>query len=415
LLPVVQSHGYQIEIEDLRTPRDFNFDAVDEEYLSHLTWPEGHRAEGQPIKLRDYQVSLINDCLNNLQGLSIAPTAGGKTIVSAVLSMKAEKYGRSIVIVPNVNLVQQTEEDYRNLGLDVGVLYGNRKEYDRTHTICTWQSLSILDKKNKDHLDDDQLDIFLDGLVCVMTDECHQVKDANVVHTLLTTTFANIPIRWGLTGTLPEEEYKQYSLISAIGPVIGVLTARELQEAGHIANCDITIYQTQEVEKHGNYQAELKFLVTDEKRLNWLVSKINDISKTGNTVILVDRIPTGQALEALIPGSIFVSGSMKADKRREHYKEINIEENRVLIATYGCLSTGISINRIFNLVLLEAGKSFTRVIQSIGRGLRKADDKDHVRISDISSVCKFSKRHMLKRKDFYKKAKYPFKIEKVIY
>ena len=104
--------------------------------------------------------------------MTIAPTSAGKTIITSSLSRIAEKYGRTIVIVPNKNLVGQTEEDYRNIGLDVGVLFGDRKEYTRTHTICTWQSLNVLDKKSKDALDDDQLAVFMDGLVAVICDEC---------------------------------------------------------------------------------------------------------------------------------------------------------------------------------------------------------------------------------------------------
>ena len=134
VLPIVQERGYDVEIRDQRTVHDFDFAPVDENYLSHLNWPAGHRFAGQPIVLRDYQVQAINECLGNLQGISVAPTSAGKTIITASLSRLAEQHGRTIVIVPNKNLVQQTEEDYRNIGLDVGVLFGDRKEYDRTHT-----------------------------------------------------------------------------------------------------------------------------------------------------------------------------------------------------------------------------------------------------------------------------------------
>lgn len=337
------------------------------------------------------------------------------TIITSTLSLLAQKYGRTIVIVPNKNLVQQTEEDYRNIGLDVGVLYGDRKEYDRTHTICTWQSLMILDKKSKDHLDDDQLTIFLDNLVAVICDEVHSVKNMNVLHNLLTTTFANIPIRWGLTGTVPEEEYNQVSLFSAIGPMIGKLSAKELQDQGHLAKCHVNILQTQDAAIYNDYQSELKFLVTDKNRLTWMANKIKDISLTGNTLVLIDRIETGEILSELISNSTFISGQMKSTKRKEHYKEINLADNAIMIATYGTTSTGISINRIFNLVLVEPGKSFVRVIQSIGRGLRKADDKEEVEIYDISSKCKFSNRHLLKRKKFFADVEYPFTVTKVSY
>jgi hypothetical protein len=337
------------------------------------------------------------------------------TIITATLSKVVERYGRSIIIVPSKNLVQQTEEDYRNIGLDVGVLYGDRKEYDKTHTICTWQSLNVLDKKSKDALDDGQRAVFLDRLVAVICDEVHMVKNANVLHTLLTTTFADIPIRWGLTGTIPEEEYNQVSLYSAIGPLIGSLTARELQEQGHLAQCNINILQTQETVSYKDYQSELKHLVTDSVRLKWLSDEIKRISSSGNTLVLIDRIETGEILHNLIPESTFISGKMKATKRKEHYKEINLENNAIMIATYGTTSTGISINRIFNLILVEPGKSFVRVIQSIGRGLRKADDKDAVEIFDVASKCKFSNRHLIKRKKFYESVQYPYNVRKITY
>ena len=87
----------------------------------------------------------------------------------------------------------------------------------------------------------------------------------------------------------------------------------------------------------------------------------------------------------------------------------------IIIATYGVASVGINIPRIFNLVLIEPGKSFVRVIQSIGRGIRKAEDKDNVQIWDITSSCKFAKRHLGQRKKFYKEANYPYNIEKINY
>ena len=415
ILPVLVDSGYEFELTDNRSTHTFEFDQIDENFLSDISWPTGHRMAGEPIILRDYQVQAINECLNNLQGISIAPTSAGKTIITASLSKLAEKYGRTIVIVPNKNLVQQTEEDYRNIGLDVGVLYGDRKEYDRTHTICTWQSLNVLDKKHKDALDEEQLTVFLDGLIAVICDEVHSVKNMNILHGLLTNTFGNIPIRWGLTGTIPEEEYNQVSLYSAIGPIVGQLSARELQEQGHLAMCHVNILQTQESVVYGNYQEELKYLVTNKERVAWLAQQIAEIAKTGNTLVLIDRIETGELLNTLLPDATFISGQMKSTKRKEHYKEINLADNAIMIATYGTTSTGISINRIFNLVLLEPGRSFVRVLQSIGRGLRKADDKDAVNIYDITSKCKFSNRHLLKRKKFYSDVQYPFTQQKINY
>lgn len=415
MLPILTEANYDIEIDDQRADYSFDLQPIDENYLSNINWPAGHRAEGTPIILRDYQVQLINECLLNPQGIVISPTASGKTIVTASLSKIVENYGRTIVIVPNKNLVLQTEEDYINIGLDVGVLFGDRKEYTHKHTICTWQSLMVLDKKDKEALDDEQLDIFMKDLVAVICDEVHGVKNLNVLHKLLTTTFANIPIRWGMTGTIPEEEYNQLGLFSAIGPLIGTLNTKELQDAGHLAKCNVTVLQTQETKAYGDYQAELKFLVTDNDRLTWLAAEIQRISQTGNTLVLIDRIKTGEILQAMIPGCTFISGKMKATDRKDHYKEINLADNEIMLATYGTTSTGINIARIFNLILVESGKSFVRVIQSIGRGLRKSDDKDAVEIYDICSKMKYSTRHLAKRKKFYTTAQYPSVIKKISY
>ena len=120
-------------------------------------------------------------------------------------------------------------------------------------------------------------------------------------------------------------------------------------------------------------------------------------------------------LQVLIPDSIFVSGKMKSKDRKEEYKEVQEVDGKIIIATYGVASTGINIVRIFNLVLFEAGKSFVRVIQSIGRGIRVAPDKDFVNVYDVCSNSKFSKRHLSKRKKFYAEAEYPFEVKKVSY
>jgi ATP:corrinoid adenosyltransferase len=167
------------EVEDLRVTPKINFTPVTETYWADLgkVWPKGHQQVGQPIMLRDYQVDAVNTFLVNTQSLQEIATGAGKTITTATLSHLSEKYGRSIVIVPNKSLVEQTEEDFINVGLDVGVYYGDRKDLHKTHTICTWQSLNILDKKSKNHEQDIlTLAEFLDGVKTVIVDEVHMAK-----------------------------------------------------------------------------------------------------------------------------------------------------------------------------------------------------------------------------------------------
>jgi superfamily II DNA or RNA helicase len=141
---------------------------------------------------------------------------------------------------------------------------------------------------------------------------------------------------------------------------------------------------------------------------------INRVNETGNTLVLVDRTECGrQLVERLGDRAVFVSGATKTKNRQAEYDQVADATDKIIVATYGVAAVGINIPRIFNLVLVEPGKSFVRVIQSIGRGIRKAEDKDHVQIWDLTSTCKFAKRHLTKRKAFYKEANYPFSAEKL--
>ena len=415
ILPFIDSRDYDIELEDLRTySTTFKFAEVSEETFKHKNWPEGHTIAGQPVVLRDYQISIINEFLKNPQSLQEIATGAGKTLITAALSWSIESYGRSIVIVPNKSLVTQTEADYINLGLDVGVYFGDRKEYNKTHTICTWQSLNNMLKKTKAGEAEVEIGDFIEGVVCVMVDEVHMAK-ADALKTLLTGVFAKVPIRWGLTGTIPKAKFEAQSIYVSLGNVIGKLSASELQDQGVLARCHVNIMQLQDGKEFTNYQSELKHLLEDSERLDKIASLISGINDTGNTLILVDRVNAGKEIVSRLPGSVFVSGATNMVERKEEYDEVATSSNKIIVATYGVAAVGINIPRIFNLVLIEPGKSFVRVIQSIGRGIRKAEDKDHVQIYDITSSCKFAKRHLTQRKAFYKEANYPFDVEKLTY
>jgi hypothetical protein len=150
IMPILERFDYDVELDDQRDySNTFNFESVSETSFAHVKWPKGHPAVGQPIMMRDYQVEIINNFLANPQCIQEVATGAGKTIMTAALSNAVAPYGRSIVIVPNKSLVTQTEADYINIQQDVGVYFGDRKEYGRQHTICTWQSLNVLLKNTK--------------------------------------------------------------------------------------------------------------------------------------------------------------------------------------------------------------------------------------------------------------------------
>jgi len=413
IVPILEENNYTIDLDDQRQPWELKFEPVKEDSFSHVTWPKGHTMEGQPIVLRDHQVEVINNFINNPQCLQEVATAAGKTIITAALSKLIEPYGRSIIIVPNKSLVTQTEEDYINMGLDVGVYFGDRKEPGRTHTICTWQSLNILEKKRQ-NAEDDLIEEFKRDVVCVIVDEVHQAK-ADVLRRLLTNVYGYVPIRWGLTGTVPKADYEFKSLHVSLGDVINRVSAAELQAKGLLAKCQIEVLQLWDYVDYKNYREEQTHLVTKQERINYIGRMVEQMRQSGNTLVLVDRVKSGELLTEAIPDSVFVRGATKADKRKEHYDDVKTADDKVIVATYGVAAVGINLPRIFNLVLIEPGKSFVRVIQSIGRGIRKAQDKDFVQVWDLCSTAKFSKRHLTERKKFYREAQYPFTVTKVDY
>ena len=236
-LPLLEQKGWYVEVEDLRDPTQLNFSNITENYWKDqgVVWPKGHVAEGQPIVLRDYQLEVINNFLGNPQSLQEVATGAGKTIITATLSHLCEPYGRSLVIVPNKSLVVQTEEDYQNCGLDVGVYFGDRKELGHTHTICTWQSLNILSKKTKNHEAVTTFQEAMEDVKCIIVDEVHQAK-ADVLKQLLTQNFAHVPIRWGLTGTIPKEQFEFQGIKAGLGEVINHISAHDLQKKGVLAD-----------------------------------------------------------------------------------------------------------------------------------------------------------------------------------
>lgn len=407
ILPVIIEHNIDIEIIDKRSEYNFDFSTIDNTYLSDIKWYKGHRLEHQPIILADHQVNAINYYLNDLQSVQQLATSAGKTIITAALCRIVEQHGRTITIVPSKDLVKQTYADYVNIGLDVGVFYGNRKEVNHRHIITTWQSLVKL--RNGSSATDITWDEFIKDVIAVLVDEVHGTSKDNELKKLLCVHLPHIPIRWGMTGTIPKEDFKSYAILVGVGPLVNTVSAKHLQDIGHISNCHIQIIKTKENKKFVDYISEKNFILTDNKRLKWISDLIDTLKDEGPTLVLVEKIDTGVILSNNL-SCPFTSGSVNDKKRSLCYSELNVGDINKLIATYGIAAVGINIPGIRHLVLIECGKSLIRVMQSIGRGLRKTETKSFVQIWDISANTKYSTKHLSDRIKLYDEAQYKYDL-----
>jgi len=418
VLPIIEEALYEIEIEDHRREFNVTFNPIDENFLSDICWPAGHRLAGEPVILEEHQVRIVNALLSNQHALVEAATGAGKTAISAALARKVNNYGRILVVVPNIDLVEQTADVFNQMNVETGMFYGGVKELTKAATICTWQSINAFYKKPRgmDQLTPEEVATVLEGTTSLIADEAHTLK-GQVLQDLFTTQFNRVPIRWGLTGTIPKEPLEAMSLEIAIGPCVLKVETKELQDKGFLADAEITIMQLKDTRKFVDYHAELEGLLFDEERMSYIAKIIKEISATGNTLVLIDRVEPGKTLTAELKSqgidTEFMFGGVKNKDRKIRYADVQAGDNTVTVATFGVASVGIDIQRLHNVVFLEPGQAFTRVMQSFGRGLRRGSDKDDVQIFDICSSTKYSSKHMRERCKYYREKEQKHTIHKI--
>ncbi len=398
--------GYTIDIEDQTNWKNTispQLELVDNTFLR-----EYNDDDGNPITLWDHQVVAINIAITQGGGILELATGSGKTLICGCLAKIWQPHGRVVVIVPSIDLIVQTQFEFQKIGLDTGIWFGERKERKQT-TIATWQSL--------DHVPE-----LFNEVECVIVDEVHQAK-AKVLSEMLAGPGANVPFRFGCTGTMPKEDLFRKQILGTVGETVFVMRSYELQEKGILAHADI--YQVKLYDSlnpvyervrdhHEEWRHELTWLFSDKQRVAYMGELIREVAENnGNTLVLVQYRKHGKILEEYIPNSLSLDGRDK--DRTKYYKAFNEGDNEILICTFGIASTGIDIPRIFNLVIIEPGKKFEKVIQTLGRGLRIAKDKTHLGVFDVCGDSGFSKNHAATRRALYKEAKQPLQVIEVEY
>lgn len=391
ILPFLEQWGYTVELHDERRPVPLVQGRI------HADWFVGRTQPGVRVELRPYQVEAVNKALEATTGLVIAATGAGKTLMTAgMCSVMGEEALRVLVIVPSSDLVEQTSTTFTLCGLDHGVYSGDRKDLTRAHVIATWQAL-----QNNPTV--------VAEFDCVIVDEAHGAS-AKTIGDLITNHGKHIGYRFGFTGTLPKGATDRVTLRGSLGEQLYEISAADLIRMGYLAKLEIEPIELQEQldEDLPDYSAEKAYTSRSADRLDLLADLVIERAATyGNTLVLVNSIKQGQQLQKLIKDSVFLQGATENEVRAEWYSTFAERDDLIVIATTGIASTGISIDRIFCLFLIDAGKSFVKCIQSIGRGLRRGRDKDSVHVCDVYSGLKWGRKHARERARYYKEAQYP--------
>ena len=364
---------------------------------------------------RDYQVDAVYDALRYNRKLLISPTASGKSLmIYSIVRYFVEKEHNILLIVPTTSLVEQMYKDFEDYGWNAEeychkIYSGKEKSTNKNVIITTWQSIYNLPGS------------FFENFGVVIGDEAHQFKSKSLVGIM--TKMDNTKYRFGFTGTLDGSQTHKWVLEGLFGPSYKVTQTQELIERGYLSKLQIKVLLLKhDQHKFNEYEEEIQYLITNDKRNNFIKNLSLDLK--GNTLILYNRVEThGQPLYEMINSSaakdrkiFFVHGGVDADER-EKVREITEKENdAIIVASYGTFSTGINIKNLHNIIFASPSKSRVRNLQSIGRVLRKGENKNKAVLYDIAdditykSKKNYTLNHLIERIKIYSEEKFNYEI-----
>ena len=343
-------------------------------------------------------------------------TSSGKSYtLSLIISYLLKKFPefKILVVVPKIDLVEQLTEEFTNTyGLPedlIGKYCGYEKNDECPITVSTWQSIY----KKKD---------FLMSIDALLVDECHGLRANEVRKVAEYSTKADFRI--GVTGTLPESKSDKLLVECVMGPIVDQVKTEDLIKLKKVSDIDISIisllYNESIVSQLESldYQTEKEFVENCDFRNNLIVKAAKKIvDKDKNVLILVQKIEHGKTLvEKLEEQGVNVSmvcGDIKIEERNKIRHETEESGGRVIVATVGVYSTGVSIKRLHAVMFASPGKAKIQTLQSIGRGLRLHSTKSKVLVFDFTENLKFSKKHSKKRTKYYKENNFNYKIKEV--
>ena len=373
------------------------------------------KSKGKTLQIRDYQMAAFSHAVRNNRSLLLSPTASGKSLIIYLLSRWYES-NRVLILVPTTSLVEQMYSDFIDYGyLEAKmqkIYQGHSREITKEVTISTWQSLYKMPKS------------FFEQFGCILGDEVHLFKAKSL--TGIMNKLHLCKYRHGFTGTLDGTQTHRLVLEGLFGSVNKVTSTKDLMENKTLAKlkikCLVLQYPDADCKfmKDQNYQDEVDLIVRDERRNKFIVDLTTHLK--GNTLLLFQFVEKhGSVLYGMLKDLdrkvFYVHGGTDA-QTRENIREITEKEkNAIIVASYGTFSTGINIRNLHNVIFSSPSKSRIRVLQSVGRGLRKGSEKSTATLYDIAddftwkSRQNFTLRHFMERINIYNEEEFDYEIK----
>ena len=364
---------------------------------------------------RDYQIEGVSDSLKYNRRLLISPTASGKSLmIYALVRYYVDKGKKILLVVPTTSLVEQIVGDFREYGWDSDsycykIYGGKERKNDFPVVVTTWQSIYKLEKS------------FFEPFNVVIGDEAHLFKSKSLISIM--TKLHHAKYRFGFTGTLDGTQTHKWVLEGLFGPSYKVTKTSELMQKGYLSKLDIKcLILKHPPQKFETYEDEIQYLISHEKRNKFITNLSLDLK--GNTLVLYSRVSThGEILFNQINNFksknrkvFFVHGGIGAEER-ELVREITEKENNaIIVASYGTFSTGVNIRNLHNVIFASPSKSRIRNLQSIGRVLRKGENKTKAILYDIADDCisksrkNYTLNHFIERVKIYNEEQFNYEI-----
>jgi superfamily II DNA or RNA helicase len=364
------------------------------------------------LPLRDYQEETITAALINRGGVIVLPTSAGKTLVMATLVKSIQEQSsncKTLILVPDLQLATQTCSDFIEYGIP-------ESEVTKWTGSCEPNPDASIIVSNMQILQSEKQDLsILQDVDLLIVDEVHKIRHGNKVNKIIDKIPAKY--RYGLTGTLPDNKIDQWNIFGKIGKIIYKKESIDLRQLEHISQVVVAFlkitYTNLPKFKTPNatnptegYEEEIQFLQTNSFRNHIITKVVNNLDK--NTLVMVDRIAHGEELHRVLSANTtkkvyFVHGGIEINEREEIRRLMEEENDIICIAISKIFSTGINIKNLHNIIFAAIGKAKIKIIQSIGRSLRKHASKKRATIFDIWDNLRYGNSHAIERVSLYEK------------